>query len=219
MMTQPCMLVCFLSMLTGQVPAMFNHDMEQCIIDDVVNKNHGSTIPSGQNTLETCACKIYFVDLPLSKSKHPSCTIAMAMKKPAGANTPSTKRIAEPAAELKSDEESLKLDDEQKDDEDQEKTKEEGKDQEIEGSKAKQVKPIQTKEQKQKQKQKELQSQRPKEKPKQNLPAAKFQEKKQDSKKDKVKKLVKKKKKQGQEKEEAGLLITSVLYLFAATCF
>ena len=101
----------------------------------------------------------------------------MAMKKPASANTTSTNRIAiaDLVAELKSDEELWH--DEQKDDEDQEKTKEEGKDQEIEGSKAKQVKPIQTKEQKQKQKQKELQSQRPKEKPKQNLPAAKFQEK------------------------------------------
>ena len=201
---------------------MFNHDMEQCIINDVVNKNHGSTIPSGQNTLETCACKIYFVDLPLLKSKHPSCTIAMAMKKPASANTTSTNRIAiaDLVAELKSDEELWH--DEQKDDEDQEKTKEEGKDKEIEGSKAKQVKPIQTQTKakaKAKAKAKGVAKSKAKGKAKAKSSSSKVSGKKQDAKKDKVKKLVKKKKKQGQEKEEAGLLITSVLDLFAATCF
>ena len=60
----------------------------------------------------------------------------MTMKKPASANTPSTKRIAEPAAELKSEEE--KNHDEEKDDEDK------GKDQEIEGQQGNQVKPLLT---------------------------------------------------------------------------
>ena len=175
---------------------------KQCRINGVVNKNPRPTTLSGQHTFETCASKIHFVDLPLSKSKCPSCTIAMT--KPASANTPSTKRIAEPAAELKSEEE--KNHDEEKDDEDK------GKDQEIEGQQGNQVKPLLTNAQA-KATPKGVAKAKAKGKAKAKSSSSKGGSKKQDAKKDKVKKPVKKKEKQGEKKEKEGLLITSVFLL------